>query len=105
MAKRKKRSSESSKTRFPIELVGILLIIIGVIGFLGYKANILGTVFKGFAMFLMGTFDFIFLSLLIIIGAYMLIKRKRPKFLSARFIGLVIFIIGLLALAHMNYLG
>ncbi|MBQ3474803.1 MAG: DNA translocase FtsK 4TM domain-containing protein [Bacilli bacterium] len=105
MAKKKKRSSESSKSRFPIELVGILLIIIGVIGFLGYKANILGTAFKGFAMFLMGTFDFIFLSILIIIGSYMLIKRKKPKFLSARFIGLIIFIVGLLALAHMNYLG
>ena len=105
MAKKKKRSSESSKSRFPIELVGILLIIIGVIGFLGYKANILGTAFKGFAMFLMGTFDFIFLSILIIIGSYMLIKRKKPKFLSARFIGLIIFVVGLLALAHMNYLG
>ena len=105
MAKRKKRSSESSKSRFPIELVGILLIIIGVIGLLGYKANILGTAFKGAAMFLMGTFDFIFLSLLIIIGSYMLIKRKKPKFLSARFIGLIIFIVGLLALFHMNHLG
>ncbi|MBR3116490.1 MAG: DNA translocase FtsK 4TM domain-containing protein [Bacilli bacterium] len=105
MAKRKKRSKESSKSRFPIELVGILLIIIGIIGFLGYKANILGTVFKGFAMFLMGSFDFIFLALLIIIGGYMIIKRKSPRFGSIRFFGLVIFIIGLLALAHLNYLG
>ena len=92
MAKKKKRSHESSKT-FPIEIKGIILILIGIIGFLGYKANILGTVFKGFAMFLMGTFDFVFLALLIIIGGYMLIKRESPKFLSARMIGLFIFLI------------
>ena len=105
MAKRKKRSSESSKSKFPIELKGIILIVVGIIGFLGYKANILGTIFKGFAMFLMGTFDFIFLGLLIIIGGYMIIKRQKPKFTSSRFIGLIIFLIGLLALAHLNYLG
>lgn len=104
MAKRKKRSSESSK-KFPIEIKGIILIVIGIIGFLGYKANILGTVFKGFAMFLMGTFDFILLSLLIIWGGYILIKRQNPKFFSSRIIGLIIFIIGLLSLAHLNYLG
>ena len=105
MAKRKKRRSESSKSKFPIELKGIILIVIGIIGFLGYKANILGTAFKGFAMFLMGTFDFIFLAILIIIGGYMLIKRENPKYLGGRFIGLVIFLIGLLSLAHLNYIG
>ena len=67
MAKKKKRSNDSSK-KFPIEIKGILYIIAGVIGFLGFKANILGTLFKGFAMFLMGSFDFIFLTLLIIWG-------------------------------------
>ena len=81
------------------------MIVIGIIGFLGYKANILGTVFKGFAMFLMGTFDFVFLALLIIIGGYILVKRENPKYLSARIIGLIIFLIGLLSLAHLNYLG
>ena len=104
MAKKKKRTQNSSG-KFPIEIKGILLIVIGIIGFLGYKANILGTVFKGFAMFLMGTFDFVFLSLLILIGGYILVKRENPRYLSSRFIGLCIFLIGLLALAHLNYLG
>ena len=103
MAKRKKRVQKEFK--FPIEIEGILLIVIGIIGFLGYKANILGTIFKGFSMFLMGSFDFIFLGLIIIIGGYMLIKRERPRYLSAKFIGMSLFIIGILALAHMNYLG
>ena len=104
MAKRKKRSNDSSK-KFPIEIKGILLIIAGVIGFLGFNANVLGTLFKGFAMFLMGSFDFIFLTLLIIWGLYILIKRENPKFFSARIFGLIIFLIGLLSLAHSNYLG
>lgn len=104
MAKKKKRSNDSSK-KFPIEIKGILYIIAGVIGFLGFKANILGTLFKGFAMFLMGSFDFIFLTLLIIWGLFILIKRENPKFFSARIIGLIIFLIGLLSLAHLNYLG
>ena len=103
MAKRKRRRQK--EFRFPIEITGILLIVIGIIGFLGYKANILGTMFKGFAMFLMGSFDFIFLALLIIIGAYMLIKRERPKYLSAKVIGITLILIGILAFAHVNYLG
>ena len=103
MAKRKRRAQKEFK--FPIEIEGILLIVIGIIGFLGFKANILGTIFKGFAMFLMGSFDFIFLGLIIIIGGYMLIKRERPKYLSAKFFGMSLFIIGILSLAHLNYLG
>ena len=102
MAKRKRRKQK--EFRFPIEITGILLIVIGIIGFLGYKANILGTVFKGFAMFLMGSFDFIFLASLIIIGAYMLIKREKPKYLSAKVIGIVLIIVGILAFAHLEYL-
>ena len=103
MAKRKRRKQK--EFRFPIEITGILLIVIGIIGFLGYKANVLGTMFKGFAMFLMGSFDFIFLALLIIVGAYMLIKREKPRYLSAKVIGIVLFIIGILSFAHLNYIG
>ena len=103
MAKRKRRRQKEFK--FPIEITGILLIVIGIIGFLGYKANILGTIFKGFAMFLMGSFDFIFLALLILVGTYMLIKREKPKYLTAKVIGAALFIIGVLSLAHLNYLG
>ena len=103
MAKRKRRKQKEFK--FPIEITGILLIVIGIIGFLGYKANILGTIFKGFAMFLMGSFEFVFLALLILIGTYMLIKREKPKYLTAKVIGAALFIIGVLSLAHLNYLG
>ena len=56
-------------------------------------------------MFLMGSFDFIFLGFLLIAGGYMLVKRDKPKYFSSRLIGLYIFLIGLLSLAHINYLS
>ena len=106
MAKRKKRKNkEKNGFKYPIEIRGILFILFGVIGFLGYKANILGTVFKGFAMFLMGTFDFVALTLFIVIGLYMVIKRERPNYLTSRLFGFYILLLSLLALAHLNYLA
>ena len=106
MAKKKqKKDNKSSGFKYPIEIKGIVLIVISIIGMLGYKANILGTIFKGFAMFLMGSFDFIILLLIFIAGGYMLVKRKNPKYFGTRLIGLYIFLIGLLALAHLNYIG
>ena len=104
MAKRKtRRKQDNDGFKYPIEIKGIIFIVIAIIGFLGYKANILGSIIKGFSMFLMGSFDFIFLGFLLISGGYMLIKREKPKYFSSRLIGLYVFLIGLLSLAHINY--
>lgn len=106
MAKKKqKRDNKSSGFKYPIELKGILFIVVAIIGILGFNANILGTIFKGFAMFLMGSFDFIVLAFLLITGCYMIVKREKPKYFSTRLIGLYVFLVGLLALAHLNYIG
>ena len=106
MAKKKqKRKKDDYGFKYPIEIKGIIFIVISVIGFLGFKANILGTIIKGFSMFLMGSFDFIILGLLLIFGGYMLVKREKPKYFDSKMIGLYIFLIGLLSLAHINYLS
>ena len=105
MAKKKQKKEVKSGFKYPIEIKGIIFIVIAIIGILGFKANILGTIFKGFAMFLMGTFDFIILIFMLISGGYMIAKREKPKYFSSRLIGLYIFLIGLLALAHLNYIG
>lgn len=106
MAKKKqKKDNKKSGFKYPIEIKGIIFIVVSIIGILGFKANILGTIFKGFAMFLMGSFDFIVLAFVLIAGCYMIIKREKPKYFSPRLIGLYIFLIGLLALAHLNYIG
>ena len=106
MAKKKHRKSNDTKGfKYPIEIKGIIFVVLAIIGFLGFKANILGKIIKGFAMFLMGSFDFIFLGFLLIAGGYMIIKRNKPRYFSTRMIGLYIFLIGLLALAHLNYIS
>lgn len=105
MAKKKQKKKENnSGFKYPIEIKGIVFIVVAIIGFLGFKANILGTIIKGFAMFLMGSFDFIVLLIMLISGFYMLVKRENPKYFSSRMIGIYIFLVGLLSLAHLNYL-
>lgn len=106
MAKKKqKKETNNSGFKYPIEIKGIIFIVIAIIGFLGFRANILGAIIKGFTMFLMGSFDFIILLILLISGGYMLVKREKPKYFSIRMIGLYIFLIGLLSLAHLNYIN
>lgn len=106
MAKKKqKKDNKKNGFKYPIEIEGIIFIVVAIIGILGFKANILGTIFKGFAMFLMGSFDFIVLTFVFICGCYMLVTREKPKYFSTKLIGVYIFLIGLLALAHINYLG
>ena len=95
------RRKKLKNIKIPIEILGILLIVIGIIGFLGYKANIVGKYVKGAGMLLMGSLYFVFLALLIVIGGYMLIKRKRPKYLTLKTIGATLFFIGVLSLAHL----
>ena len=103
MAKRG-RKKKLKNISIPIEITGILLIVVGILGFIGKKANIVGTAIKGFSTFLMGNFYWIFLGLLILIGIYMLIKRSKPRYITLRTIGGAMFIIGLLSLFHFNNL-
>jgi S-DNA-T family DNA segregation ATPase FtsK/SpoIIIE len=103
MAKRKSRKTKDG-IKLPIEITGIIFIIIGIIGFLGYKANIVGTIIKGFSMFLMGTFYFVLLAIFIIYGCYIIVKRDKPRGLSLKIIGLCLIILSVLALAHKEYL-
>ena len=91
MAKRKqKRKSESRSFGHSAELTGLILILLGIIGF-GFGP--VGTFLKKFCMFLTGEWYFIVLFGLLYFGAYMLIKRKFPKYYKARLIGIYLIII------------
>ncbi len=103
MAKRG-RKKKLKNISIPIEITGILLIVVGILGFIGKKANIVGTAVKGFSTFLMGNFYWVFLGLLTLVGIYMLIKRTKPRYVTLRTIGGAMFIIGLLSLFHFNNL-
>ena len=101
MAKRKKSKESSSSFSYSIELTGIILLLIGIIG-MGFGP--IGKFVKEFAIFLAGEFYFIVLIFLMILGIHMLFKRKMPKFFSSKLIGIYLAIIVVLTLAHLNFL-
>ena len=101
MAKRKK-SKETSKLGMSIELTGLILVLIGMIGFgFGY----IGTLIKEFAMFLLGSWWLVFVIYLLLIGLFMLFKRKMPKFFSSRLCGFYLIMIVVLTASHFTFLN
>lgn len=102
MAKRKrKKQSNTSSFKFSVEIVGLILILVGVIG-LGVFGPV-GNIIKEFAIFLFGSFYNALIALVLILGTYMLFKRKLPNFFNSRLIGLYLLIIVILSFAHMNH--
>ena len=101
MAK-KKKTKESNNSSYSVELTGLILILIGIIGF-GF--GFIGSLLKMFAIFLAGSWWIIILITLIALGVYMLYKRKMPKFTSSKLIGLYIFFIILLVASHFEFLS
>ncbi len=100
MAKRKK-SKESNTPGMSVELTGLILALIGVIGFgFGY----IGTIIKEFAMFLLGSWWIVFVIYILLVGLFMLFKRKMPKFFSSRLIGFYLIIIVILVASHFTFL-
>ena len=100
MAKRKK-SKESNSPGMSVELTGLILALIGVIGFgFGY----IGTIIKEFAMFLLGSWWMVFVIYILLVGLYMLFKRKMPSFFSSRLIGFYLIIIVILVASHFTFL-
>ena len=77
MAKRKKSKESKSSPTYSVELTGLILILIGIIG-MGF--GIIGNFIKQFMMFLAGEFWFVILFGVLILGISMLFKRKLPKF-------------------------
>ena len=102
MAKKKKSKENNNNIGYSVELIGLILILIGIIGF-GF--GFIGSLIKKFAMFLAGTWWMLVLIFLIVLGVYMLYKRKMPKFTTQKFIGIYIFIIVLLVASHFEFLN
>lgn len=102
MAKKKKSKDSNGSIGYSVELIGLILILIGIIGF-GF--GFIGSLIKKFAMFLAGTWWMLVLIFLIVLGVYMLYKRKMPKFTTQKLIGIYIFIIVLLVASHFEFLN
>lgn len=102
MAKRKrKKEATTNNFKFSVEILGLILILIAIIG-LG-KFGPVGKIIKDFAIFLFGAWYNVLVVLILIIGMYMLLKRKMPNFFTGRLIGFYLLVVSLLTMAHMNY--
>ena len=103
MAKKKKSKSESvSSTKYSFELIGLLLIVIGILGF-GF--GIVGSFIKKFAIFLVGEWWPIILLFVIVIGIRMIVSRKNVKYFSQKYIGFYLLFIVILILSHYTYIS
>ena len=101
MAKKKKRKEEKKGSSYGVELKGLLLILISLIGLCEF--GIVGTFFKGFAAFLVGEWYSVLFVILAAVGIYMMIKRDKPNFFNSNLIGLYILILAILVLSHLDY--
>ena len=102
MAKKKKTSKKEKKEfNYSVELIGLLLIVIGIIGF-GFGP--VGAMIKKFAMFLVGEWWALILVLLLYLGFVMIIWRKLPNFFTTKLMGFYILILVVLTASHYTFI-
>ena len=107
MAKKKKRKESNSK-KFPYmnELYGIILILLSILGIgMNKPLGLVGKLSRAFSVFLVGSWDLVFLVACFLVGGYLLIKREWPKLLSSRMIGIYILFMGILVFSHLSYVS
>ncbi len=102
MAKKKKRKETKQDTSYLIELKGMLLILISIIGIC--KFGIVGAFIGHFAAFFVGVAYNILLGVLFIVGLCMIVKRDYPNFFSSKLIGIYAIVISLLVFCHIDYI-
>ena len=102
MAKKKKRKESKKSFEHAAELYGILLVLIAILG-LG-KYGVVGRFITSFSIFLFGSIYMLFLVSILIIGAYLVVKREWPDFFTTKLIGIYVFTLGLLILMHQGFI-
>lgn len=104
MAKKKKqRSEEKEGFQFTNEIVGLILMLLSVLGFGNF--GLVGTIVKKFAIFMFGSWYAIFLGLTLALGLFLLVKRGKPSYFSARMVGIYSLVIAILVFSHVNYIN
>ena len=102
MAKRKKRKETAKQRTYQVELGGIILILIAIIG-VG-RFGPVGKLIGSFGVFLFGNWWIILYLALMASGLYMIVKRELPNYFTSKLIGVYIVLIGLLVLSHMEFI-
>ncbi len=102
MAKKKRRSSsKDKKPSYLLDLYGIILVLISILGIGKYGP--VGRIISSFSIFLVGSLYFFLLIYIFYVGVYLLIKKENPKFFSSKMFGIYLVLIGVLVLIHDNY--
>lgn len=102
---RKVTRHRRKKNNYLFPVMGFIFIITGILGLIGYNANIFGTFFRGVGMFLMGSFYYIPLVLFIVLGGYLLFTNKFPKVFSLTKCGIYLVLIGILSFFNLDHLS
>ncbi|MBC2153577.1 FtsK/SpoIIIE family DNA translocase [Listeria innocua] len=104
-AGRKKTSTRSKKKKsasFRIEITGAVLIAIGIIGIL--QLGFVGRGFFALAEMFVGLLSYVLLAGSIVLGGYMVIRRKMPHLFSKRLVGVYLIVLGFLTYIHMYFI-
>ena len=103
IAKKKKRKEVKKSKDYVIELQGIVLLLICIVGCCPF--GIVADIIKGFASFLVGVWWAEALILVGVCGIFMIIKRHKPEFFTAKLVGLYIIIASVCILSHVGYIN
>ncbi|NVS43942.1 DNA translocase FtsK [Listeria monocytogenes] len=102
---RKKSSTRSKKKQsasFRLEITGVILIAIGVIGLL--QLGFVGRGFFALTEMFVGLLSYVLLAGSVILGGYMVIRRKMPHLFSKRLVGIYLIVLGFLTYIHMYFI-
>ena len=102
MAKKKTKKDKNNKFEYSNEIVGVIIILIGIIGILG--TGIVGNIVRSFSIFLVGTIYMLLLICLIVVGILLILRKDPPNLLTSKLIGVYIVIISVLVILHMKYI-
>lgn len=103
MAKKKhKKDEEKKKFEYSNEVIGIIMILAAIIGIGAYGPA--GNFIRAFAIFLVGNLYIFLLAGILILGCYLIVKRKTPDFFNLRWIGFYIIVVAFLILLHTKYI-
>jgi S-DNA-T family DNA segregation ATPase FtsK/SpoIIIE len=102
MAKKKEEKDDKKKgLSNHIELVGLLLILIAIIGICEFGP--VGNIISSFALFLVGSYYQVLLVWLAYVAVMMIINRKTINFFTARMVGLYVLFLAILIWAHLRF--
>ncbi|MBC1462531.1 DNA translocase FtsK [Listeria welshimeri] len=96
------RSKKKKSASFRIEITGIVLIAIGLIGIL--QLGFIGRGFFALAEMFVGLLSYVLLAGIVILGGYMVIRRKMPRLFSKRLVGIYLIVLGFLTYIHMYFI-